>query len=131
VLVAGAFALVAAVLLGVTAPWIMAAFGAGPDVAHAGVLFLRCIGPYLLLMACFIALGGVFEGSGAAPVLLRVTVLGTAVQLPLAYGLSGLGLPGVCLALAVAMGVQCAVVLVVLRRARRQEGSDVSLVRVA
>ncbi|WP_369168753.1 MATE family efflux transporter [Streptomyces sp. R28] len=131
VLVAGAFAVAAAVLLGVTAPGIMAAFGAGPDVAHAGVLFLRCIGPYLLLMACFIALGGVFEGSGGAPVLLRVTVLGTAVQLPLAYGLSGLGLPGVCLALAVAMGVQCAVVLVVFRRARRQEGSDVSVVRVA
>ncbi|MDO0915592.1 MATE family efflux transporter [Streptomyces sp. DT2A-34] len=131
VLVAGAFALAAAALLGVTAPWLMAAFGAGPEVAHAGVLFLRCVGPYLLLMACFIALGGVFEGGGAAPVLLRVTVLGTAVQLPLAYGLSGLGLPGVCLALAVAMGVQCAGVLVLFRRARRQEGSDVSLVRVA
>ncbi|WP_128429233.1 MATE family efflux transporter [Streptomyces cyaneus] len=131
VLLAGAFALAAAVLLGVTAPWIMAAFGAGPDVAHAGVLFLRCIGPYLLLMACFIALGGVFEGSGGAPALLRVTVLGTAVQLALAYGLSGLGLPGVCLALALAMAVQCGAVLVLFRRARRQEGSDVSLVRVA
>ncbi|MFJ8532631.1 MATE family efflux transporter [Streptomyces sp. NPDC093591] len=131
VLVAGVFALAAAVLLGVTAPWLMAAFGAGPDVVHAGVLFLRCVGPYLLLMACFIALGGVFEGSGGAPVLLRVTVLGTAVQLPLAYGLSGLGLPGVCLALAVAMGVQCAGALLLLRRARRQEGSDVSLARVA
>ncbi|KUL39208.1 MATE family efflux transporter [Streptomyces regalis] len=130
-LVAGAFAVAAAVLLGVTAPWTMAAFGAGPDVARAGALFLRCIGPYLLLTACFIALGGVFEGSGGAPVLVRVTVLGTAVQLPLAYGLTGLGLPGVCLALAVAMGVQCAVVLVVFRRARRQEGSDVSLARVA
>ncbi|MGN9760449.1 MATE family efflux transporter [Streptomyces sp. SD31] len=131
VLVAGAFALAAAVLLGVTAPWLMAAFGAGPGIAHAGVLFLRCVGPYLLLMACFIALGGVFEGGGAAPALLRVTVLGTAVQLPLAYGLSGLGLPGVCLALAVAMGVQCAGALVLFRRARRQEGSDVSLARVA
>jgi Na+-driven multidrug efflux pump len=131
VLVAGAFALAAAVLLGVTAPWLMAAFGAGPDIAHAGVLFLRCVGPYLLLMACFIALGGVFEGGGAAPALLRVTVLGTAVQLPLAYGLSGLGLPGVCLALAVAMGVQCAGALMLFRRGRRQEGSDVSLARVA
>ena len=68
----------------------MAAFGAGPEVAHEGVLFLRCVGPYLLLMACFIALGGVFEGSGGAPLLLRVTLLGTAVQLPLAYALSGL-----------------------------------------
>lgn len=131
VLVSGSAGLVAAVVLGAAAPWIMAAFGAGPAVAHDGVLFLRCVGPYLVLMACFIALGGVFEGSGAAPVLLRVTVLGTAVQLPLAFGLSGLGLPGVCLALALAMGVQCAAVLVLVRRARRQEGRDVSLARVA
>jgi Na+-driven multidrug efflux pump len=72
-------------------------------------------------MAGFIALGGVFEGSGGAPVLLRVTVLGTALQLPLAHGLSGLGLPGVCMALALAMAVQCAVVGVLLRRARAQE----------
>jgi Na+-driven multidrug efflux pump len=95
------------------------------------VLFLRCVGPYLLLMACFIALGGVFEGSGGAPVLLRVTVLGTAVQLPLAYALTGLGLAGVCLALALAMAVQCAVVLVLFGRSRAQEEADASLVRVA
>ena len=120
VLVSGTVGLTAAVLLAVTAPWVMAAFGAGPAVAGQGVLFLRCAGPYLVLMAGFIALGGVFEGSGGAPVLLRVTLLGTAVQLPLAYGLSGLGLPGVCLALALAMGAQCAAVGAVVRRDRRQ-----------
>ncbi|MFF8968116.1 MATE family efflux transporter [Streptomyces sp. NPDC014995] len=130
-LVSGTAGLVAALLLAVTAPWIMAAFGAGPAVAHEGVLFLRCVGPYLLLMAGFIALGGVFEGSGGAPVLLRVTVLGTAVQLPLAYGLSGLGLPGVCLALALAMAVQCAVVGVLLRRARGGEEAGVPVARAA
>lgn len=129
VLVSGGFALGAALLLALTAPWIMAAFGAGPGVAHDGVLFLRCVGPYLLLMACFIALGGVFEGSGGAPVLLRVTLLGTAVQLPLAYGLSGLGLPGVCLALALSMAMQCAAVAVVA--VRRQEVTEVSVVRAA
>jgi Na+-driven multidrug efflux pump len=102
----------------------MAAFGAGPQVAHEGVLFLRGVGPYLLLMACVIALGGVFEGSGGAPVLLRVTLLGTAVQLPLAYGLSGLGLPGVCLAMALSMAVQYAAVALV--SARRQEETEVS-----
>ncbi|MCM1976531.1 MATE family efflux transporter [Streptomyces sp. G1] len=128
VLVAGAVALTASALLAVAAPWLMAAFGAGPRVADQGVLFLRCIGPYLLLMGCFIALGGVFEGSGGSPLLLRVTLLGTAVQLPLAYLLSGLGLPGVCLALALAMTLQCALLG---WRARRQEGSEVSLVRVA
>ncbi|WP_411150368.1 MATE family efflux transporter [Streptomyces sp. A30] len=131
VLVSGAAGLAAAALLFVTAPWIMAAFGAGPEVAHDGTLFLRCVGPYLLLMACFIAAGGVFEGSGGAPALLRVTVLGTAVQLPLAYGLTGLGLPGVCLALALAMAVQCGALVVLFRRARSQEEAEVSLARPA
>ncbi|MGW2743566.1 MATE family efflux transporter [Streptomyces sp. NPDC001450] len=120
-LVSGGLGLSAAALFAATAPWIMAAFGAGPEVAHQGVLFLRCIGPYLLLMACFIALGGVFEGGGGAPALLRATLLGTAVQLPLAYLLSGLGLSGVGLALALAMAVQCGAVAVLFPRARRQE----------
>lgn len=128
VVVSGAVGLAAAVLLAVFAPVVMRAFGAGPDVAADGVLFLRCVGPYLVLMACCIALGGVFEGSGGAPVLPRVTLLGTAVQLPLAYGLSGLGLPGICLALAVSMAVQCAVLAPLLRR-RAQEPSG-SLARV-
>lgn len=131
VLLSGALGLSAAVLFAATVPWIMTAFGAGPEVAHQGVLFLRCVGPYLLLMACFIALGGVFEGSGRAPELLRITLLGTAVQLPLAYALRGLGLPGVCLAPALAMAVQCAAVVVPLRRAGRQEETGVSSVRVA
>jgi Na+-driven multidrug efflux pump len=139
VLVSGTTGLTAAALLALTAPWIMAAFGAGPAVAHEGVLFLRGIGPYLLLMACFIALGGVFEGSGGAPLLLRVTVVGTALQLPLAYALSGLGLPGICLAMALAMAGQCAAVTVALLRsgprraepARVQEETGVSSARSA
>ncbi|WP_031110724.1 MATE family efflux transporter [Streptomyces sp. NRRL S-146] len=131
VLLSGALGLGAAVLLAVGAPWLMAAFGAGPGVAHQGVLFLRCVGPYLLLMACLIALGGVFEGSGGASVLLRVTVLGTAVQLALAYGLTGLGLPGVCLALAFATAVQCALAGVLFRRAPAQEETGVSPARAA
>lgn len=131
VLVSGTVGLTASALLALTADWIMAAFGAGPAVAHDGVLFLRCVGPYLLLMACFIALGGVFEGSGSAPALLRVTLVGTAVQLPLAWALAGLGLPGVCLALALAMAVQCAAVAVLLRRASAQEETGASLVRAA
>ncbi|HZF87296.1 MATE family efflux transporter [Streptomyces sp.] len=131
VLVSGTAGLAAAALLAATAPWIMAAFGAGPEVAAAGVLFLRCAGPYLLLMACFIALGGVFEGGGGAALLLRVTVLGTAVQLPLAHLSSGLGLPGVAMALALAMAVQCAALAVLTRRGRRQEEGVGSLARVA
>ncbi|MGW0612243.1 MATE family efflux transporter [Streptomyces sp. NPDC002788] len=129
VLVSGTLGLTAAVLLAVTAPWIMAAFGAGPAVAREGVLFLRCVGPYLLLMACLIALGGVFEGSGGASVLLRVTVLGTAVQLAFAYALTGLGLPGVCLALGLGAAVQCAPVGLLFGRAPDQEETAVSSVR--
>ncbi|MEU2713974.1 MATE family efflux transporter [Streptomyces sp. NPDC007205] len=124
VLLSGALGLAACAVFAATAPWITAAFGAGPEVAHQGVLFLRCVGPYLLLMSCFIALGGVFEGSGGAPALLRITLLGTAVQLPLAHAFGGLGLPGVCLALALAMAVQCAAVAVPLRRAVRREEAE-------
>ncbi|QNP73170.1 polysaccharide biosynthesis C-terminal domain-containing protein [Streptomyces roseirectus] len=96
--------IVAAGVFAAGAPWIMAAFGAGDDVTADGVLFLRCVGPYLVLMGAVIALGGVFEGSGGG--VAGVTVAGTAVQLPLAYGLSGFGLAGVCAAMAVSMGVQ-------------------------
>jgi Na+-driven multidrug efflux pump len=131
VLVSGTLGLLAAVLFAATAPWITAAFGAGPGVAAQSVLFLRCAGPYLLLMACFIALGGVFEGSGGAPALLWVTLLGTAVQLPLAHALSGLGLPGICLAMALAMAVQCAGVAVLPGLLRRQEETGASVVRAA
>ncbi|MEU1002251.1 MATE family efflux transporter [Streptomyces tibetensis] len=129
VLLSAALGLTAAVLLAAGAPWIMAALGAGPAVAHEGVLFLRCVGPYLVLMACLIALGGVFEGSGDAPALLRVTVLGTVVQLALAYGLTGLGLYGVCLASACAAAVQCALVGLLFRRVPVQEETGVSSVR--
>lgn len=122
VLLSGALGLAAAVLFAGTAPLVMAAFGAGPAVAHQGVLFLRCVGPCLLLMAGFIALGGVFEGSGGAPALLRITLLGTAVRLPLAAALSGLRLPGVAPALAVSMAVQCAAVATLSRRALSTAG---------
>ncbi|MEU5107788.1 MATE family efflux transporter [Streptomyces sp. NPDC021354] len=106
----------AAVALPAAAPWVMRAFGARPDVAEAGAAFLRCVGPYLALLGCLIALGGVFEGSGGSPLMLRVTLAGTAVQLPLAYGLSGFGLPGVCAAMALAVALQCLAVLALSRR---------------
>ncbi|MFD8384478.1 MATE family efflux transporter [Streptomyces sp. NPDC059679] len=115
-LLGAALGALAALVLLAAAPWVMRAFGARPDVAAAGTAFLRCVGPYLALLGCFIALGGVFEGAGGSPLMLRVTLAGTAVQLPLAYGLSGLGLPGVCAAMAVAAALQCLVVLALSRR---------------
>ncbi|MEU3745228.1 MULTISPECIES: MATE family efflux transporter [Streptomyces] len=106
----------AAVLLLLGAGPVMRAFGAEPAVAESGALFLRCLGPYLVLMACFIGVAGVFEGSGAGPYLARITVAGVLVQLPLAYALSGLGLAGICLAMALAMAVQCAALGLLHRR---------------
>ncbi|MGA5123282.1 MATE family efflux transporter [Streptomyces pseudogriseolus] len=118
-LLAGCLGLTAAVVLLGTAQWIMRGFGAGGEVAEAGTLFLRCVGPYLILLACFIALGGVFEGSGRARTLARVTFGGTVLQLTLATGLSGWGLPGVCLAMALSMAVQCAAASRTHRRTAR------------
>ncbi|MES4905129.1 MULTISPECIES: MATE family efflux transporter [unclassified Streptomyces] len=115
-LLGAALGALAALALLAAAPWVMRAFGARPDVAEAGTAFLRCVGPYLALLGCFIALGGVFEGAGGSPLTLRVTLAGTAVQLPLAYGLSGFGLPGVCAAMALAAALQCLAVLALCRR---------------
>ncbi|MFF7676096.1 MATE family efflux transporter [Actinacidiphila glaucinigra] len=111
--------LLAAVVLQPAAPWIMAAFGAEPGVAAAGTAFLRTLGPYLVLLACFIAPGGVLQGGGGAALLVRVTLVGTAVQLPLAYALAvpaGLGLVGVGVAMAVAAGLQCLAVTAAFTR---------------
>lgn len=110
---------VSALTLLAAAPLVMRAFGADPDVAAAGVLFLRCLGPYLTLLACFIALGGVFDGSGRGSSLMGVTLAGVAVQLPLAHALSGLGMAGICTAMGVSALLQCLVVLALFRRAAR------------
>ncbi|MGW5530191.1 MATE family efflux transporter [Streptomyces xanthochromogenes] len=126
----GALGIAASLGLLVGAPWIMAAFGAGGEVAAAGTLYLRCLGPYLVLLSCFIAVGGVFEGSGGSPLLARITACGVALQLALAHALSGLGLPGVCLAMAVAAAVQCAALARFRRSGGRQRLVDGSVVRV-
>ncbi|MFE5711050.1 MATE family efflux transporter [Streptomyces sp. NPDC056501] len=116
VILAGSLGLTALVTLLAAGPWIMRAFGSEGDVAEAGALYLRCLGPYLMLLACFIALGGVFEGSGGSAALARITLCGVALQLALAYGLSGSGLPGICLAMALAMALQCAAIARMYRR---------------
>ncbi|MEU5823992.1 MATE family efflux transporter [Streptomyces sp. NPDC047803] len=115
-LMAAALGLTAAAALLAAAPWVMRAFGSEGAVAGAGALYLRCVGPYLLLLACFIALGGVFEGSGASPALARITACGVVVQLALAYAWSGWGLPGICLAMALSMALRCAALAALYRR---------------
>ncbi|MFQ6143113.1 MATE family efflux transporter [Streptomyces seoulensis] len=120
----GALGVAAALSLLVAAGWIMRAFGAAGEVADAGALYLRCSGPYLILLACFIALGGVFEGSGGSPALVRITSCGVVLQLALAHAMSGAGLPGVCLAMALSMAVQCAAITRMHRRAASTAAVD-------
>ncbi|MCZ4124599.1 MATE family efflux transporter [Streptomyces sp. H39-S7] len=120
VLTGGALGAGAALVLLVAAPWVMRASGAQGEVAAAGTLFLRCLGPYLVLLACLIALGGVFQGSGGGRQLVHVTLAGVGIQLPLAYALSGLGLPGVCLAMGLSAALQCAAVAGLFLRVTRQ-----------
>ncbi|MEV5006022.1 MULTISPECIES: MATE family efflux transporter [unclassified Streptomyces] len=118
-LLAGALGLTTSLALLGTGPWIMRIFGADGEVAEAGALYLRCVGPYLVLLACFIALGGVFEGSGGSPALARITAFGVVLQLPLAYGLSGWGLPGICSAMALSTASQCAAITRMYRRTKQ------------
>ncbi|BAU87621.1 hypothetical protein SLA_6755 [Streptomyces laurentii] len=114
-ILSGGLGVAAALALSTAGPWIMAGFGARGAVAEAGALYLRCVGPYLVLLACFIALGGVFEGSGRSPALARITACGTVAQLVCAYALSGWGLPGICAAMALAMAAQCAALVPLYR----------------
>ncbi|MFE5796223.1 MATE family efflux transporter [Streptomyces sp. NPDC056503] len=108
-----------AALLWAGADGLMRLFGAGPEVVSAGALFLRCLAGHLPLMGAYIAAAGVFEGAGASPYLARITVAGVLLQLPLALALSGLGLPGVCLAMTLAMAAQCGALAVLHRRTAR------------
>ncbi|BAJ28123.1 MULTISPECIES: MATE family efflux transporter [Kitasatospora] len=116
-LLGGTLGLAAALALLAAGRWIMLAFHASDAVTAAGALYLRCLGPYLVLLACFIALGGVFQGGGDSTALARITTYGVALQLALAHALSGAGLPGVCAAMAAAMAAQCAAAARLYRRA--------------
>lgn len=103
-LAVGAVAAVAAVVAG---PWVMRAFTADPAVVAAGVSFLRWMAPYLFVLACLIASTGVWLGEGRGGKLFAVTLTGTVLQVPLAFGLSAsLGLPGVWLALTASVALQ-------------------------
>ncbi|MYY85440.1 MULTISPECIES: MATE family efflux transporter [unclassified Streptomyces] len=119
--IAGAVGATAALVLLAAAPLVMRGFGAEGAVADAGVLYLRCLGPYLVLLACFIGVAGVYEGGGSSPALARITTGGVVVQLVLAYALLDHGLPGICGAMACAVALQCAALTRVSggRRTRR------------
>ncbi|MET9968118.1 hypothetical protein ABZZ80_19885 [Streptomyces sp. NPDC006356] len=58
------------------------------------MVLLWCLLPYLVLLAGVVGPGGVFMGGGRSRALLRMTLVGALVQLPLAHGLSSLPAPG-------------------------------------
>ncbi|AEV82306.1 Multidrug resistance protein mdtK [Actinoplanes sp. SE50] len=94
------------------APLIMRLFTADRAVAAAGVLFLRCVGGYLVPIAAVIGLAGFLMAAGRGARLFAVTVAGTALQTLLALWLPArLGLPGVWLAMALAAVFQLLLVL--------------------
>ncbi|MGW7483056.1 MATE family efflux transporter [Nonomuraea muscovyensis] len=105
----GAGAAVAAVLNAVAVP-VTALFAADPAPA---VGFLRWMALYLVPFGGLIAVGGVLQASGRGGRLLAATLAGFAVQLPLAYALSGwLGVTGVWLSMAAGACVSLAGALV-------------------
>ncbi|GIG66582.1 MATE family efflux transporter [Phytomonospora endophytica] len=111
---------VAAVAAFVAGPWAMRVFTDDAQVVAAGVSYLRWMAPYLLVLACLIASTGVRLGEGAGGRLFAVTLTGTLLQVPLAFGLSvPLGLPGVWLAPTLSVTIQ----FVLLRGGRPARGT--------
>ncbi|MFJ9696996.1 MATE family efflux transporter [Kitasatospora sp. NPDC101183] len=100
----------AAVLAAALAAPLTALFTDDAAVAGPSVLFLRTAAPYLLPYALVVALGGLYQGTGAArPVVLSV-LTGLAAQLAASAALSGpVGLTGVWIGPAVGALVQLAV----------------------
>ncbi|GAA4585401.1 hypothetical protein GCM10023107_00630 [Actinoplanes octamycinicus] len=102
----------ASALFALLAALIMRAFTADREVAGIGVLFLRCVGGYLVPIAAVIALAGFLMAAGQGPRLFAVTVLGTGGQTALAWWLPvRFGLPGVWLAMSLAALLQLVLVL--------------------
>ena len=69
--------------------------------------FLRAMFPYLVVYALVVSVGGVLQADGRGRRLLVATLLGFAVQLPLAYALAAaLGSAGVWLAMTAGTALQ-------------------------
>jgi Na+-driven multidrug efflux pump len=104
----------AAVTYGAGAAWIMAAFTGRAEVAEVGAGFLHWVGLYLIPLSGVLALSGVLMAGRSASRLFLVTLAGTLLLPPLAYGLStatALHLTGIWLAMGVSAAIQLALVL--------------------
>ncbi|MGW1055208.1 MATE family efflux transporter [Streptomyces sp. NPDC001118] len=98
---------------------LMGLFSESAGVVDSGGVLLWYLFPYLLLLAGVVGLGGVFTGGGHTRSLFWVTLLGGAVQLPLAFGLSSLpalGVEGVWLSMVLGVGAQYAMSYMLFRR---------------
>ncbi|NUP53282.1 MAG: MATE family efflux transporter [Catenulispora sp.] len=108
---------VAALVYAGAAPWIMAAFTGRPEVAAVGVEYLRWLALYLVPISAVISLSGVMAAGRGRNRLLLVTVGGTGALVVLAHALAGpFGLAGVWAAMCGSAALQCAALLVLLRR---------------
>ncbi|MGW6912698.1 MATE family efflux transporter [Kitasatospora sp. NPDC054939] len=98
---------------------LMGFFADSPGVVDEGAVLMWYLLPYLVLLAGVVGLGGVFMGGGRSRSMLWVTVLGSCVQLPLAYGLSALpalGVQGVWWSMIIGSGAQLVLSSLLFRR---------------
>jgi len=109
----------AGLTLALTGRPLMRLFTADPAVIGSGAVLFWFLLPYLVSLAGVIGLGGVFTGAGRTHALFAVTAVGTAVQLPLAYGLAAvpaLGVHGVWLSMSLGTTTQLVLSCVLFRR---------------
>jgi putative MATE family efflux protein len=112
-----AAALVADVVLLAAPEPLLHLFTRDAAVVHSGVVLLRYLAGYLPALAGVVALAGVLLATGRATVMLRVTLVGAAAQIALAWALSSAaGAQGVWLAMVLGTALQFALTLGCLRR---------------
>jgi putative MATE family efflux protein len=107
-----AAALVADVVLLAAPEPLLHLFTRDTAVVHSGVVLLRYLAGYLPALAGVVALAGVLLATGRATTMLRITLLGAAVQIALAWALSSAaGAQGVWLAMVLGTGFQFALTI--------------------
>ena len=91
----------------------------GTALAGHSLTWIRLLGLCMPLVALYIAVSGVFQGSGKTKIPLRINVIATIAQIPMSaifgFGL-GLGAAGVWLAFPVALTMKSLMGVVIYRR---------------
>ncbi len=100
----------------------------GTPLAGYSITWIRLLGLCMPLVSLYIALGGVFQGSGKTRIPLRINVIATVAQIPmsaiLGFGL-GLGTLGVWAAFPMALGMKSVMGISAYRKNRWLEGEPV------